>query len=158
MSKRRKVEPVRLNLGPNCPEGFRDVKTVSGTGVVDELRLAHHLNSIPGKERGKFMEEVWRALKPGGKCTVIVPYWSSMRATADFAGEWPPCSEMSFLYFNKKWRDDNKVHSELKCDFDFTYGYTPDPEVAARMPDVQAFWLKHYTNTALDLQVTLIKR
>ena len=46
----------------------------------------------------------------------------------------------------------------IKADFDFTYGYAIDPETAARPQEAQAFWLKHYTNTALDLQVVLIKR
>lgn len=156
--KKKKQEALRLNIGPGCPEGFKELRGVPPEGSVTEYRLAHHLNSIPGKDRGKFMDAIWRQLKPGGKCTVIVPYWSSMRAYADFTGEWPPFCEMSFLYFNRKWREENKTHPELKCDFDFTYGYTPDPEVAARTPDVQAFWLKHYTNTALDLQVTLVKR
>lgn len=105
------------------------------------------------------MDELWRVLIPEGKVTIIVPYWSSMRSVQDFTHEWPPVAESSFLYFNKTWREQNKIdHYLCKCDFDFGYGYIADPETAGRNTESQSFWIKHYTNAISDLQVVLTKR
>jgi hypothetical protein len=104
------------------------------------------------------MDEVYRVLEPEGKATFLVPYYSSMRCAADFFSEWPPISEFSFLYFNRKWREDNKAHPELKCDFDFNYGYTVEQDVASRNQETQAVWIKRNINTVQDLHVNLVKR
>lgn len=162
MVKHRGKAEVRLNLGPGCPEGFKDCKAFKDFGPhsnLSEIRLSNHFQTFPGKERGKFMDDLWARLKPGGKLTIIVPYWNSMRSIADFATEWPPVNEMSFAYFNRKQREDAKVHLELKCDFEIAgYGYNSDPEVQTRPTEVQAFWNKHYANSVLELQIVLVKR
>ena len=88
---------------------------------------------------------------------VLVCYWSSPRAIQDPAMEWPPICEQSFLYFNKGWRETNQL-LPIKADFDFSYGYAVDAETAARNQESQSFWIKHYLNTANDLQVALTKR
>lgn len=151
-----KQEPINVDLSKADFDLLKPWPYKAGS--VDEIACLHVLNKIPGKLRGKFMDEAWRVLKDGGKLTVIAPYYSSMRAVADFDYEWPPLSEMSFLYFNKGWREINKSHLELKCDFDFTYGYSADPETATRSQDVQSFWIKHYSNAVIDLQLNLVKR
>jgi hypothetical protein len=125
---------------------------------INEFQCVHLLQKVPGKLRGNFMDEVWRVLVPEGKIFIAVPYYSSLRSIVDYAYEWPPFSEWSFLYFNKEWRTNNKVHPELKCDFDFTYGTLPDPETKTRTPEVQADWSKHRLNVVTDLQISLIKR
>jgi hypothetical protein len=128
------------------------------TASVDEAYSAYLLHRLPSTQRGPFMDELWRVLQPGGKATIIVPYWSSARSIQDPTAEWPPLCEQSFLYFNKQFRDDNKWPSAMVCDFDFVYGYTFDPETAAKSDDTRGFWLKHYTNTIADVQVVLTKR
>jgi hypothetical protein len=127
------------------------------SGSVKEIVCNHKLEYIPAKLRYGFMEEAWRVLEVGGKMTVVVCYWSSPRAIQDPALEWPPMCEQSFLFFNRGWREGQNL-SKIKCDFDFGYGYQVDPETASRSTESQAFWIKHYINTAADLQITLTKR
>lgn len=106
------------------------------------------------------MDELWRVLVPGGKCTFIVPYWSSARAVQDPLAAWPPLCEQSFLYFNKKFREDNKIQAlyEIRCDFDFGFGYSLDNETATKADDTRPFWTKHYVNAINDLQLVVTKR
>ena len=150
MVKRRLVDKLELAAGDGDLSKYRD-------GSVKEIVCAHMLEYVPARQRNKLMEEIYRVLVPGGKVTVVVCYWSSPRAIQDPALEWPPFCEQSFLYFNRGWREANKL-PPLKCDFDFTYGYQVDQETAARGSDTQPFWIKHYLNTASDLQVVLTKR
>ena len=124
---------------------------------VSELTCIHRLEHIPARLRIPFMEEVYRILDKGASATFVTAYWTSPRSIQDPSAEWPPFCEQSFLYFNKGWRAINQL-SEIKCDFDFTYGYDVDPETAARNQESQTFWLKHYNNTATDLRVVLTKR
>ena len=90
---------------------------------VKELTCVGVFEFIPGKMRGKFMDEVYRILTPDGKATFAVVYWNSARSIQDFRVEWPPLCEQSFLYFNKEWRKVNNIEVDLICDFDFQYGY-----------------------------------
>jgi hypothetical protein len=124
---------------------------------VKELKVIHKMEYIPGNKRYRFMEELYRILEPGARATIVVCYWSSPRAIQDPAVEWPPICEQSFLYFNKGWRELNQLDA-IKCDFDFTYGYNVDQEVSTRSQESQTFWVKHYLNTANDLQIVLTKR
>ena len=154
------------------PWGFKD-------GCVEEVHCSHFFEHVPGLIRGNFMDELWRILKPcgcegpcatsptgsvactnpGGKATFITPWWASERASQDYTHQWPPISQNSYLYFNRWWREQNKLsHYLCKCDFDFTYGYALDPETAARNGETQAFWARRYINAVTDLHVTLSKR
>jgi|SRR5882672_1716226 len=126
---------------------------------VDEVFSSHFFEHLSGPERMPFMDEMWRVMKPGAKATIITPFYSSSRAVQDPTHAWPPVCEASYLYFNKKWRDDNRLdHYPIACDFDFTCGYGIDGEVALRSEDYQRFAVKHYINSVLDLQVVLTKR
>jgi SAM-dependent methyltransferase len=130
-------------------------------GVVAELSCSHFFEHVPAKLRPLFMDEAWRILKPGGQFTVVVPHYNSMRAIQDYTHEWPPIGESSFLYFNLGWRTANKLlHGayEMKCDFDFGYGYSLDPDVQVRNQEYQQVAIKHYSNAAMDLHVTLTAR
>ena len=130
-------------------------------GVVDSIYCSHFFEHIPGLQRPAFMDECHRLLKIGSQLTIIVPHWSSMRAVQDFTHAHPIVCETSFLYFNKKWREDNELTYgayDMKCDFDFGYGFQMDPDVAVRNNEFQLFAIKHYNNAVLDLVVTLTKR
>lgn len=130
-----------------------------GDCSVDEVWSSHYFEHVPGRTRLAFMDELWRVMIAGGKATLIVPYARSARATQDPTHEWPPVSEESFLYFNKGWREANKLdHYPVTCDFDFVYGYSLDPMWAMRAEDARAFSIKHYWNAVQDLHVTLTKR
>jgi hypothetical protein len=166
---RRSREPIKLNLGgtqgaspeyQSTPKDFDPLvfpwKITSGS--ISELWCHYLLARVPAKVRPRFFEEVYRIMAKDGKATFVVPYCNSARAIMDVRYEWPPFSELSFLCLNKQWREQNKVDLPIACDFDFTYGYLPDPELQTRTPDVQQHWIKHYMNAVSDLQVTLIRR
>ncbi len=125
---------------------------------INELTVAGVLEYVPGKLRGEFMDEVYRVLHPEGKAIFAVPYWNTARSVQDFRYEWPPLCEQSFLYFNKGWREANKIDVDMAADFDFTYGYTCDPETAARNEESRSFYIKHYTNCVDALHLILTKR
>lgn len=168
--------PLKLDLGAgqNKREGFIGVDIAATSDLqadlfkfpwpfedasVTEVHASHFFEHVPQNIRFKFMDELWRILTVGGTATFITPYYSSMRAIQDPTHQWPPIAESSYLYFNKEWRKSNKLdHYDVKCDFDFSYGYIPDPESSLRNSETQAFWFKHYVNSILDLQVTLVKR
>lgn len=178
MAKKEKTL-LRLDLGcgDNKREGFTGVdkfKTASVDVVhdllkypwpfkpnsVEEINCSHFFEHIHGKDRPRFMEEVHRVLVPGGKAAFITPYYKSPRATQDFTHQWPPVSEESYLYFNKKWREDNKLthgYYDIKCNFDFTFGYGIDGNWQARNDEARGFAMRHYWNVINDLWVTLVK-
>lgn len=125
-----------------------------------EVYCSHFFEHIPGMIRGQWMDELYRVMQFDAKATIICPYGQSNRAVQDFTHRWPPVMPESFLYFNAEWRRANLLtHGsyDLKCDFDFTYGYSVTPQVASRNEEYKVFALTHYINAASDIQVTLIK-
>lgn len=169
---------LKLDLGAGqVPrEGFKGVDAYSAAdfkvdlfkfpwpwkdSAVEEVVSSHFFEHVPHLIRGKFMDEVFRILIPGGKASFIVPFGFSVRATQDFTHEWPPLTPTSFIYFNKKWREDNKLthgYYDLKADFDFTYGFAMSQAWAARNDEARGFAMQHYNNVADDLHVTLVSK
>jgi hypothetical protein len=130
-------------------------------GEVEELHCSHVLEHIPGLERGKFMDEVYRVMAVGAKATFIVPAYNSSRAVQDFTHVFPPVCADSFWYFNKAWREVNKLthgHYALKCDFDHQVTGTIGGGWAQRAYDAQVFASTHYMNVTQDIHAALIKR
>lgn len=173
--KEKEILKLDLGCGDNPAPGFKGVDRYAQTadykidlfkfpwpfkdGSVDELYSQQFFEHIPQNVRVPFMDECWRILKAGGKFTVIAPYWTSARAIQDPTHEWPPICEWTFLYFNKGWREQNKLTHYLgKCDFDFTFGHMMLPEWQARNDETKAFALAHYFNVASDIVVNLVKR
>jgi hypothetical protein len=68
-------------------------------------------------------------------------------------------SEATFLYYNKQWRDTNKLdHYPIHCDFDYTYGYDINAIWANRSEEARNFAISHYMNVVNDIHVVLTKR
>lgn len=165
-----------LGCGQNKRPGFKGVDIWDGEGVdfvadlfktplpfetesVSEIFGSHFFEHVPQDRRFPLMDELHRILVSKGTITFITPYWASQRATQDPTHMWPPISEQTYLYFNKQWREMNKLtHYGVHCDFDFVYGYILDPETALKNPETQQFWVRHYLQAVNDLQVTLTKR
>lgn len=142
---------------------------------VDEIECSHFVEHIPhgngyNDPFFQFFDEIYRILKPAefdpsnpnvptkGFMTVVCPYYSSMRAWQDPTHQ-RAISEASFLYLNKQWRIDNKLdHYPVKCDFDFSYGYSINQEWQNRSEESRAFAIAHYKNVVDDIQVQLVKR
>jgi SAM-dependent methyltransferase len=173
------LSKLDLGCGQNKKEGFTGVDLFKAEGVdvvhdllaypwpfedasVDEIHCSHFLEHVGGLQRPRFMEEVYRVLKVGCSATFITPYWSSERSVQDFSHAWPPVAPPSYLYFNKKWREDNKLtHGlyDIKADFDIDFpGQQIDGLWANRHPEAQNWAARHYTNVILDLTVRLKKK
>jgi hypothetical protein len=163
-----------IGCGQNCKEGFEGVDLWEGAKHSFDVRVApwpfadqsvgevysnQFLEHLTGPERMPFMNELWRVMAVDAKATIVVPYWSSMRSIQDPTHAWPPLCEASFLYFNKKWREDNKLtHYALTCDFDFAYGYSLHPQFAQKNDEMRQFAVANYVNAVMDVQVTLTRR
>jgi predicted SAM-dependent methyltransferase len=162
-----------LACGGNKKEGHVgiDIAKIDGVDIVmdlekfpwdlkdnsaDELWCSNYVEHTP--DIIAFMEECCRILKTGGKMTIIAPYYNSMRAWQDPTHK-RVISEATFLYYNKKWRDENKLsHYNIKADFDYTYGYFFTPLWASRNEEARSFAVIHYTNVVSDIQINLVKK
>jgi len=157
VKKAKKSNEVKIDI-------LKDVKNYTSfpwkfkDDSIDEITCVNVLEFVQGKLRGKFMDEIYRILKVGGKVAISVPYWNSAMGVHDFRYEWPSLTEQSFLIFNKEWRENNKKGLELKSDFDFTYGYSAEPEITTKADDARAFSLKYYCNSVQALHLMLTKR
>ena len=174
MEQEKKLIRYDLACGDSKKEGFTGVDicktdsvdivcdlnkypwTFAEDNSVDEIfssMFVEHVGDIV-----KFMEEIYRILKVGGTCTLIAPYYSSIRCWQD-PTHVRAISEATFLYYNKKWMDENKLsHYGIKADFDYTFGYNMDPMWASRSDEAKSFAVKHYINVVSDIQVVLTKR
>jgi len=114
-----------------------------------------------------FMNEVYRILKDevieedgrthGGTCKIIAPYYSSIRCWQDPTHR-RAISDVTFMYFNKGWRDANKLdHYGIEADFDFVYGWDIQNEYASKHDEARNFGILHYINVINDIHVTLTK-
>ena len=172
-----------LGCGQNCTPGFKGVDLWEGADVVhdltkfpypfeadsiDEIVCNHFAEHLTGEQLMKFMDECYRILKPAnnsihqaatvGILRIVSPYYNSIRCWQDPTHK-IALSESSFLYYNKKWREDNKLsHYPITCDFDFTFGYNVDQAWATKNQETLSFAIKHYTNVVSDITVMLTKR
>lgn len=126
---------------------------------VDEVRCTHFFEHLTGEERMRFMDELWRVMKPGATVLLVTPYWQSYGAVQDPTHQWPPVCEASYFYFNRAWREQAGItHYPIHCDFDLNFGYWISPEWRDKTQQEKAFGLRHYCNVAQDLHATLRKR
>ncbi len=181
---RAKDNLLKLDLacGQNKREGFLGVdkvKTEQVNQVVDLLRFpwpwkdasveeaysSHFVEHIPLGETPDgtdlliaFMNELHRVLIPGGKATIIAPWYASVRAWQDPTHR-RPISDVTFCYFNKDWRAANKLdHYPITADFDFAPSYVVTLAIGQRSEDARAFAMRHYLNAVDDIQAVLTKR
>lgn len=179
---------LRLDFGcgPNPKDGFEGVDKFPFDGKVkhvldigkgnwpwpdssvDEAHASHfleHLTNFEGKwERVKFLNELWRVLKPGAKATLIFPHWASNRYYGDPTHR-EPFSEMGFYYLSREWRLSQAPHTDVSvnpdgysCDFEATWGYSLLPAVQMRNQEYQQFAMTHYLESRQDIMATLTAR
>jgi predicted SAM-dependent methyltransferase len=124
---------------------------------IDEVFCSHFVEHLSGEQLIRFMEELYRVTKPGSIITILAPYYSSMRATQDPTHK-SFISEASFLYYNKVWREQNKLeHYDINCDFNYSYAYHMDPYWAMRNEEARSFAVRHYINVVNDIQVNMVR-
>jgi Methyltransferase domain len=174
--------PLKLDLGagPNGKSGFLHVDQTAFPGVdvvldlrkawpwkdnsVEEVHCSHCLEHFDAMERVHVLNEMYRVMKVGAKCTLICPHWSSCRAYGDPTHKWPPVSEFAFFYWKREWRMANAPHTDItnlpagfNCDFDVTWGYSINPEVAQRNQEYQQYAMTFLKEVCLDSIATLTK-
>lgn len=171
---------IDIGCGKNKKAGFIGVDQYQMEGVdivadltqkwpwedasVDEANCSHfleHLTNFEGKwERVHFFNELYRVLKPGAKCTLIIPHWASNRYYGDPTHK-EPFSEMGFYYLSKAWRDSQAPHTGeinpkgYRCDFEATWGYGMRQDLHARNPEFQQYALQNFKEAATDIHATL---
>jgi len=174
------ITKLDLGCGPNKKPGFIGVDQTAFPGVdivadlvdkwpwddnsIEEAHCSHCLEHFTAMERVHFLNELYRVLKPGAKCTLIVPHWASCRAYGDPTHQWPPMSEFAFFYWKKDWRMANAPHTDVSnlaggfnCNFDVTWGYSLEPGVAQRNQEYQQMAMTYYKEACQDMIATLTK-
>jgi SAM-dependent methyltransferase len=134
-------------------------------GTVDAAYTCHFVEHLTSVERIHFANELFRVLKVGGKCTLIVPHWGTSRAYGDPTHQWPPVGEFWFYYLDRKWRAENAPHTMVEhwdygftCDFETTWGYGLSPTITSRSQDFQQFAINYYREAIFDIHATLTKK
>ena len=140
-------------------DALSEIKTIlTECSSFDEFKSK--VETLPYVKDGfiRFMNEVYRILKPGGKIKIISPYVTNIRAFGDpthtrYIHDW------SFYYFNKEWRDVNKLsHYGIDGDFDVKFSYFIDDSLALKSNEVREEAFKKDWNSILDIIVELTKR
>lgn len=176
--------PLKIDIGcgKNKKDGFRGMDRIPFPGVdyvfdvgkerwpfindeISEAHTSHFVEHLTSIERIHFCNELYRTLKTGAKCTLIVPHWSSCRAYGDPTHQWPPIGEFWFYYLKQEWRDQNAPHTDVKhwpqgfsCDFECTWGYGMHPSLTSRNTEYQQFALNFHKEAAQDIHATLTKK
>jgi len=125
---------------------------------IDEMVCNHFIEHVA--DISKFIDECYRILKNKSKMIITAPYYTSIRAWQD-PTHIRAISEATFLYFNKKWREDNKLqHYDIKSDFDYSYGYIfpIGSSWVMKSEEARNFAITHYNNVVNDIQICLIKK
>jgi predicted SAM-dependent methyltransferase len=160
-----------IACGKNKKPGFTGVDIWEGADIVvdlekfpwpfednsvDEIFCSHYIEHTP--DLISFANELFRILKVGAKAEIIAPYYSSIRAWQD-PTHLRAISENTFLYFNKGWREINKLdHYPIVSDFDFESTFFITPEWRDKKKDELNFAIKHYINVIRDIRSILTKR
>lgn len=134
---------------------------------VDEIFCSHYVEHIPhdiyNKEDSRdgliqFIDEVYRILKPEGKIEIVAPYYKNERAFGDPTHK-RYIGDLSFLYWNKEWRDINKLsHYNINCDFDISLSYHIDNDLTLKSPEIRGEAIKKEWNAVMDIMAVMTKR
>lgn len=172
---------IDLGCGDNKAPGFRGLDLRPGSDIVhdlmqlpwpfendsvDEFRASHVLEHFWGEDQIKIMNETYRCLKFGGLFTVIVPAWNSVRMWQDPTHK-SPFPDAKAPYFNKGWRDANRLDHYLgiTADFDFDVNYQivdPAPQVGVKgyvqtTRETQVYAMYYYNNVVGDVTIAFKK-
>lgn len=151
--------------------GFPGVDTITNLGrdrwpwedgSVDEARCSHMVEHLEPTERIHFVNELYRVLKPGGKCLIVCPHAFSVRAYGDLTHKWPPVCEFWLFYLNAQWREQNAPHSSAehvddgyRCNFIATWGFSLRADVQSRAHEHVQFAMDNYVGVREDMIATL---
>lgn len=171
-----------LGCGKNKKEGWIGVDSIQFEGVdvvcnlgkdkwpwednsIEEAQCSHMVEHLDAKERIHFVNELFRVLKPQGKCLIVTPSATSGRAYGDLTHQWPPVVEMWYYYLNKEWRATQAPHDDIQwnpdgysCDFDASWGYALHGSLLTKNVEYQQFAITFFREAAQDLIATITKK
>lgn len=130
---------------------------------IDGIFTSHFLEHLDGNQRIKFFNELYRICKTGARVKHIHPYYKSDRAVQDPTHAFPPICENSYLYWNRDWREVNKLGHYLgDCHFvvesmHYTWQDGDKSVWATKVAEQREFAIKHYHNVIADLIVMQVK-
>ncbi len=121
---------------------------------IFEVHCSHYIEHVT--DLISFMQELHRVLIPGGRATFYAPYYSSIRAYQDPTHK-REISENTFLYYNRKWREVNKLtHYPITCDFNIlSTKFLYSNEWKMRSMEAKEYARKHNINVVDDIEVVL---
>ncbi len=155
------TEQSEITLVYNDPRAFLDgVHRKIPPESVKEVFISRFLEYLDGPERVDFFNYLYKYLIPGAKVHVTVPYWTHPQAMANPMLKFPPISEHSFLFFSKKWREEQLDHEVKEINFDLemvSYEYDMESDWSTRHDSARAFGLRHYLSVATKLHMNLVK-
>jgi SAM-dependent methyltransferase len=173
------LKGLRLNLacGEDRKPGFLGVDQIQSEGVdivwdlnkyplpfddnsVDEIICNHFIEHVD--DLVKFMEELYRIMKPGSSGIITAPYWSHVNAWRDPTHK-RGIGDQTIFFFNEGWRKANgKTLYGIKADFDVGFRFEIDPKFVSTWNDMseseRTHAYLHYTNVVLNVIFNISKR
>lgn len=151
---------ILFSYSNDIKEGFTPqvpmTTSILTDGSVEEIEGLNVLEKVPALIA--FIEECYRLLVPGGKCTFTSPLYASTSAWASpltVRG----MSESSLNFADKQWREQYKFsEAQVMCDFAVSGSFAIMQDVMQRSEEVRAFWVNKYNNVAQSIIYTLLKR
>lgn len=126
--------------------------------AVDTIMCGRYFCTLTLLQRLAFLDECWRVLKPNSQLALVVPARGSNQSLMDPMFQWPPVAEDFFYFANREWREQNDyAHYPVRCNFNWTYGFSLDTEIQSRNEELQRLAIKYGRNAAHDLHVCLTK-
>lgn len=128
---------------------------------IDGAFSSHFVEHLDGLTRIKFFNEMYRILKMGARMRHIHPHYRSVRAIQDPTHAWPPIAPESYWYWDKGFREANKLGHYLgNCDYAITVYNSGlnTPWDTKEKETVVPFAIKHYNDVVPDLIADMVKR
>lgn len=127
---------------------------------LDYVTVQRVLEYLEGRQRIFFMNELHRVLKPEGRATLYIPYWTSPNSVADPFLVWPPLTEMSIKYLaDADFRERNKInYPQITADFHIYHGKSYAPKWHIRSDQTRDFAAEHYNSVVTELVYTLVPK
>lgn len=123
---------------------------------IDEIICNHYIEHT--SDLIKFMNELYRIMKNGGRVTFVAPYYSSVRAWCDPTHK-RTISENTFFYFEKVWRKKNRLeHYPIKANFKIvSFDYHTNPDFQHITGEDLIYASRHFWNVYDDIRTVLEK-
>lgn len=135
-------------------------KIVNESNSFEEFKIKVNEESFFRPKDGfiKFMNELYRIMKPGSKATLIAPYYSAMGSFGDPTHTRGIC-DFTAYYYNKEYREAMLLnHYGIETDFDVKFSYGISNDMTLKSEEVRNHAFMHELNTVDQIIFEFIKR